>query len=341
VYSFAQTGAADFSVSELGTIAYQSLVSRTQLMWVDRSGRQISPIGPANINVKSGRVSPDGTRLAAAIYDVDRGQQDLWIIETETNSARRLTAETALRDAPVWSPDSRTLAFLHTADATLPRVHLRGLGVKDLEEAMPEDGFQSPADWSPDGRYLAFVNSAFARVANDQQSDVWLLDMARARKRVPLLNTRFHESTPVFSPDGKWLAFTSNESGRAEVYVQAFLSGDQPSVFGPRYLVSRAGAIALRWPAKDNELFYLGFDGRVYAVPVRLSPKPSFGGATPLFTISTEARAAIHSMPGFDVSVDGQRFVIPVVSSAGPPAIVVVQNWEGLLSTPPQIKRAN
>ena len=148
---------------------------------------------------------------------------------------------------------------------------------------------------------------------------------------MPLLNTRFHESTPVFSPDGRWLAFTSNESGRPEVYVQAFRSGDDPVVFGERYLVSRSGAVALRWPRNGKELFYLGFDGRVYAVSVSLSPKPGFGPATPLFTISTEARAAIHSVMGFDVSADGQRFVIPVVSSAAAPSIAVVHNWEGLL----------
>ena len=93
VYAFAQTGAADFSVSDRGTIAYQSLVSRSQLMWVDRAGHQISAIGPANINVKFARVSPDGQRLATAIYDVERGQQDLWIFDVKTNSARRLTAE--------------------------------------------------------------------------------------------------------------------------------------------------------------------------------------------------------------------------------------------------------
>ena len=161
-----------------------------------------------------------------------------------------------------------------------------------------------------------------------------MFDLARGRKPVPLLNTRFHEANPAFSPDGKWLAFTSNESGRPEVYVQAFRSGDAPSVIGERHLVSGAGAQAVRWRRDGKELFYLDFAGRVQAVPVRLSPKPDFGPATALFTISTEARAAIHSVLGFDVSADGQRFVIPVVSSLKAPSIVVVQNWEALL--PPQ-----
>jgi DNA-binding winged helix-turn-helix (wHTH) protein len=332
VYSFLQTGAADFSVSDRGTIAYQSYVSRSQLVWVDRAGHQLATIGPANINVKSARLSPDGRRLATAIYDIDRGEQDLWIFDTQTTSGRRLTAEPALRDGPVWSPNSTMLAFAHTADATLPRIHLRGLGQQDTEEAMPALDFQVPTDWSPDGRFLAFVNTGFPQLENEQQSDVWLLDLARGRKLVPLLNTRFHESNPAFSPDGKWLAFTSNESGRAELYVQSFRSGDAPTVIGERHLVSSAGAVAVRWRRDAKELFYLGFDGRVQAVPVRLSPQPAFGAATALFTISTEARAAIHSMHGFDVSADGQRFVIPVVSSVKAPSIVVVQNWEALLS---------
>src|SRR6266567_7497534 len=82
--------------------------------------------------------------------------------------------------------------------------------------------FQVPTDWSPDGRFVVFMNTGFPRLANEQQSDVWLLDLARGRKLIPLLKTRFHETNATFSPDGKWLAFTSNESGRPEVYVQAF-----------------------------------------------------------------------------------------------------------------------
>src|SRR6202043_3487682 len=120
-----------------------------------------------------------------------------------------------------WSPDSTKLAFLCQADGNPPKVHVRGLREKDAEEAMPAADFQLPADWSPDGRFVAFVNTGFPRLESETQSDVWLLDLARGRKPVPLLNTLFHESNPAFSPDGKWLAFTSNESGRAELHVQA------------------------------------------------------------------------------------------------------------------------
>jgi dipeptidyl aminopeptidase/acylaminoacyl peptidase len=329
VYSFFPTGAADFSVSDRGVVAYQSYVSRSQLAWVDREGRQLGTIGPANVNVKSGRLSPDGRMLATAIYDLERGGQSLWLFDTNTGTGRLLTADPGLRDAPVWSPDSTGLAFLR-AYPSPPRVAFRGIGEKDQEEALRPGDFQLPTDWSPDGRFVTFMNTGFPRFANETQSDVWLVDLADDRKLLPLLDTRFHEANAAFSPDGKWLAFTSNESGQSEVYVQAFRV-DAPSVVGERYPVSKSGALALRWRRDGKELFYLAFDGRVHAVPVRLSPKPEFGPATPLFTISTEARAAIHSVAGFDVSADGQRFVIPVVAPTEGPSIVVIQNWEAAL----------
>jgi dipeptidyl aminopeptidase/acylaminoacyl peptidase len=160
---------------------------------------------------------------------------------------------------------------------------------------------------------------------------VWMFDLTRGRQRIPVLSTRFHEANAAFSPDGKWLTFTSNESGRPEVYVQAFEPTGTPRVTGERHLVTRSGAQALRWRRDGKELFYLALDGRVYAVPARLSPKPEFGPATPLFTISTEARAAIHSVLGFDVSPDGQKFLIPAVTSQDSPSLVVMQNWEAAL----------
>lgn len=332
IYSFAKTGAADFSVSG-SALAYESVTSRSQLVWVDRAGHEVATIGPADINVKSARLSPDGLRLATAVYDVERGEQDLWIFDVKTNSGRRLTESTALRDAPVWSPDSKRLAFLSVTDGNPPKVHLRGLGVTETEQEMPPADFQMPTDWSPDGRFVAYVNTGFPRTANETQGDVWLLDLTRGGKPVPLLNTRFHEANPAFSPDGRWLAFTSDESGQPELYVQAFEPGDAPCLTGERYLVSRVGALAVRWRRDGKELFYLGFDGRIQGISVRLSRRPEFGPATPLFTIGAEARAAIHSLLGFDVSLDGTRFVI--ARALDTPSIVVTQNWEALLPRRP------
>ncbi len=273
VYSFSNTGGADFSVSSSGAIAYQSFASRSQLVWVDREGRQVGSAGPANVKI----------------------------------------------------------GFLHAFAGKLPQVRIRGAGENDAEEALAPGGFQMPTDWSPDGRFIVFENTGIARLASEIQSDVLMFDLAHGRKVIPVLSTRFHESNAAFSPDGKWLTFTSNESGRPEVYVQAFESTGTPRVTGERHLVTRSGAQALRWRRDGKELFYLSFDGRVYAVPAKLSPKPEFGPATPLFTISTEARAAIHSVLGFDVSPDGKRFLIPVVTSQDGPSLVVMQNWEAAL----------
>lgn len=330
VYFFAATGAADFSVSDKGGLAYQSYKSRSQLMWVDRAGHELASIGPANINLKSARVSPDGRLLATAIYGIERGVQDLWIFDVKTNAGRRLSSYQALRDAPVWSPDSTMLAFMHQADDRPPRLHIRGLQENDAEEILPAADFQMPMDWSPDGRFIAFVNTGFPRFANETQGDVYVSDRARSQNPIPLLNTRFHESNPAFSPDGKWLAFTTDESGRPELYIQAFQS-DRPTLVGRRYLVSDAGAQAVRWRRDGSELFYLDLAGHIQAIPMKLSPHPRFGPSKLLFSINTEARASIHSVLGFDVSADGQRFVIPTVSRAEGPSLVIIQNWEALL----------
>ena len=158
--------------------------------------------------------------------------------------------------------------------------------------------------------------------------------MARNRKVIPLLNTPFYEYQAVFSPDGKWLAFLSNESGKAEIYMQALDRGnDSLRVTGERFLISRQGAQCLRWRKDGKELYYLGSDGQVYAVPMAFrSAGVHVGQPAPLFTIDAEARAAIHSVVSFDVSSDGSRFVIPSMTPGESSAIVVLQDWESLVA---------
>ncbi len=198
VYSFRPTRGADFSVSSSGAIAYVSFASRSQLVWVDREGRQVGSAGPANLNVKSGRLSPDGRKLATAIYDVARGAQNLWIIDIKSNAMHQLTLEPGVRDAPVWSPDSKTLGFLHSVVGRQPKVHIRGVGENDPEEDLAPSGFQMPTDWSPDGRFIVFENTAVAQPSSEIQSDVFMFDLAHGRKLIPLLNTRFMRPMPPF-----------------------------------------------------------------------------------------------------------------------------------------------
>ena len=329
VYSFFPTGGADFSISNNGILAYSRYVSRSQLAWTDRQGKVVSMIGPANVNLKQARLSPDGKKIATTIFDVDRGVNDLWIIDAETGAGRRV-AEPGTVDSPVWAADSTKLAFGRAYDSP-PKLFLRGLDEKAMDEPLPPGYYQRPSDWSRDGRFVAFTNTSFAQIENEMQGDVWLIDMARNRKVVHLISTPFHEGDPAFSPDGHWLAFTSNDSGRAEVYLQAFESGESPRLLGERHLVSKQGAVCLRWSRDGRELFYLAWDGRLYAVPITLSPKLKIAEPAPLFTISTEARAAVHSSLGFDVSADGQRLLVPVVTSAEKSEIVVIQNWEAAL----------
>jgi Tol biopolymer transport system component len=205
---------------------------------------------------------------------------------------------------------------------------VRGLGESDKEDPLPEADFQVPRDWSPNGRFLAFTNTGVAQIGNESNGDVDLIDMAQGRKVIHLIDTPFHEDNPAFSPDGRWLAFTSNESGRSEVYLQAFEATGSPRLTGPRHLVSREGALALRWRRDGKELFFLAWDGRLHSVSIALSPNLKISTPAPLFTIGTEARAAIHSLPGFDVSIDGQKLLIPVVVSTERSEIVVIQNWE-------------
>ena len=166
-----------------------------------------------------------------------------------------------------------------------------------------------------------------------------MFDLAHGRKPVPLLNTRFHEANPAFSPDGKWLAFTSNESGRPELYVQAFRSGDTPGVVGERHLVSREGALAVRWRRDGKELFYLGFDGRVQAVTVRLSPETRVRPRDTAVYYQHRG-ASCHSLRSWLRCVARrQRFVIG--ESARSPVPCSDQNWEALLphSRPSEFRR--
>ena len=334
VYSFTPAGSADFSVSRSGELlVYQNVVHRSQMIWVDREGRRLRAAGPDRISTKDARLSPDGTRFASALFDVERGVTDVWVTDVASGQSRRQIVGPGLVAAPVWSPDSKRMAFMRALEST-PKLFIRSLeGGQENEQSLAGDGFQIPTSWTPDGQFILYSITGLTLVENEGQGDIWVADLARGGKLSPLIKTQFHEGSASASPDGRWVAFMSTESGRAEVYLQRLEIGDTLKVMGLRHLVSRQGAVCLRWRRDGKELFYLAGDGHVYAVPIGLgAAKPTIGTAQPLFTIGTDAIAAIHSLIGFDVAVDGQSFVVPSVSnSTEASTLVAVQNWEELL----------
>jgi Tol biopolymer transport system component/DNA-binding winged helix-turn-helix (wHTH) protein len=332
VGSFGPTGAADFSVSRRGVLAYQAAVNRSQFIWVDRTGKRLATASPAGINASYVRLSPDSRWLAAVPFDVDHGVPEIWVYDAASGAGRKVVFGPAISHLPVWSPDSRRLVYL--SDRNWPRLALSSLDGTPDKGPLPDTGFMAPTDWSHDGRFILYNNSALPAVTHDFPSDVFAIDMARNRKVIPLLTTPFYENNAVFSPDGKWLAFLSDESGQAEIYMQALDRGnDSLRVTGERFLISRQGAQCLRWRKNGKELYYLGSDGLVYAVTLDFrSGAVRAGRPEPLFTIDAEARATNHSVVSFDVSADGSRFVIPSMTPGESSALVVLRDWESLLS---------
>jgi dipeptidyl aminopeptidase/acylaminoacyl peptidase len=321
VFTFLSTGAASFSVSREGTLAYQRVTRRSRIVWTDRTGREIAVVAPGELTVKYVRLSPDGKKIAASVYNVERGLNEIWILDADGRASRRAASGPGETDGPIWSPDSSSLAYVR-AEGRPPQVFLQNVNEQGPEEALAPGGFQIPTDWSPDGRYVAYADTAFPHIENDQGGDVWLVDLKRNRTVVPILNTPFRESSALFAPNGKSLAFIADDSGKPEAYVQAFEGGDEPRLTGERKQVSRAGAVFLRWRPDGKELFYLASDSRVYAVSIGTA----FGEPEALFTIPVASRAVLPTAFGFDVSGDGQRFLVAMAGAASP--LTVVQNWE-------------
>jgi len=326
IFTFNNTGAADFSVSATGVLVYVPFSGRSQIAWLDRSGRELATVGPVNVGVKYVRLSPDQRKIAADIYDLEKGATAIWILDAVTGASRRLTSGPGQITGAIWSPDSNRIVYIRASGGHPPRMFIRGVGENDPEEALLPPSFQIPTDWSPEGRYIAYTNTAFPLIANEQGGDVWVVDLQRDRKITAILHTPFRESSAVFSPDGRKLAFIADDSGRPEVYVQSFESGDPPRMTGERTLVSHNGALFLRWQRDGRAIFYLGTDNRVYTVPISSGAR-QFGAPTPLFNIPAEARAVLPHAFGFDVARDG-RFLAPTLRSSEPSSFVVVENWE-------------
>ncbi|HEV8132512.1 MAG TPA: protein kinase [Acidobacteriota bacterium] len=299
-----------FSVSENGNLVYQSGTAESgmQLLWFDRAGKQIGGI-PEKGGYTTPRLSPDGERLATMMI----ANYDVWLYEFERTIWTRFTFDPALDSNPIWSPDGGQIVFSSNRKGAsdLYRKPSHGAG---NEELLFESKIQkTPTDWSSDGRFILFTYIV------QGQGDLWILPLFGDRKPFPFIQSPFFEFHGQFSPNGKWIAYSSAESGGTQVNVAPFPGP------GGKYQVSTSGGSQPRWRRDGKELFYLSADLKMMAAEV--SEKDSalqIGRVQPMF----QARPVFGPGHAYDVSPDGRRFlVVTVVGEESAAPLTLVVNW--------------
>jgi eukaryotic-like serine/threonine-protein kinase len=318
-----------FSVSDNGVLTYRTGagVPTFQLGWFDRTGKLISQVGvPAEY--LGPNLSPDGQRLAIHRHDANGG--DIWIIEISRGTISRFTFDpTQDNSMPVWSPDGNRIAFGSLRNGKWGLYIKQADGTGNEELLLESELTKMPMSWSPDGKYIAYW--IYDPKTN---SDEWVVPLTGDRKPFPVLQTPLNEQWPEISPDGKWIAYTSNETGSTEIYVRPFPNGTG------KWQVSTNGGIFPRWRRDGKELYYLSVpnSGKLMAAEIRVEGS-SFQTETPhaLFDsgyININHATNYHV---FAVSADGQKFLIPrpagglAADIAGSPITVVV-NWTAALN---------
>jgi eukaryotic-like serine/threonine-protein kinase len=303
------------SVSENGTLAFlSSNSSNRQLVWVDRNGTPLGPMGPTG-EYNDIVLSRDGKRLA--LQRLVGGNSDIWLMDLTRGVVSRFTFDSTAEDNPVWSPDGKLIAFSagHTAGDTIFNLYQKiSTGAGNQEVLLKSDRSKEATDWSSDGRFIIF--QAYAPKTG---SDIWALPLFGEPKPYPLIETEFEEGQAHFSPDGRWFAYASNESGRSEVYVQSF-----PQT-GGKWLISSAGGSQPLWRRDGKELFYVSPDKTLMAVDINAGP--TFETSTPKPLFATQV-SAYNAPSRYVVTADGQRFLInaPAEEISQTP-ITVVMNW--------------
>jgi serine/threonine protein kinase len=308
---FKPTGDADFSVSDNGVLAFKTRAILSRLVWFNRQGEEVGSVGTPR-NYAWLRLSGDDRKVAVHIIDPPSGMSNLWIIEFERGTAKRVTLEDEQEIHPLWSRDGRQLVFSIDKRGP-PHLFRKTLDdARDPEELMGVTGSpQRPFGWSADGQELLFADSGPAT-----GPDLWILPMNGERKPHPFLQTRFNEGEASVSRDGKWVAYYSNESGRDEVYVSPFQNSDE------RWQISNSGGRAPRWRGDGKELFYVAADGNLMAVPIKSGASIEAGSPMKLFKITSDPPDR------YDVTYDGQRFLVNTKGETSGVSVTLTTNWK-------------
>ena len=312
-------GYAPVSVSPAGLLAYASTYMRgRELVWFDRGGRRVGAVGDAG-DYGSPDLSPDGRRIAVSRREGSKPDADIWIFDSAGGAWSRFTFDPANDRAPLWSSDGSRILFGSAARGLMDLYDKPSGGAGEARPLYltPEDKF--PSDLSRDGRFIVFHT-----YGSKTAWDVWVVP-TDGRKPFPFLESRFTEVQGRLSPDGRWLAYASDESGRFEAYVTDF-----PGKLG-RWQVSTEGGQQLAWRADGKELFYVAPDQSLMSVAVRT--RDAFQASPPVALFKANFPPVVPAYWRYYVpTADGQRFLVSALrSDAASTPINVVLNWTATL----------
>jgi Tol biopolymer transport system component len=319
----AQVGANheyDFSVSDDGVLAYQSGNPNAQLTWLDRDGKKLKTVGET-ANYADVQLSPDGRRAAAGMLDADDRLADIWVVDLDRNSISRLTFDPNADGSPVWSPDGSKIVFCsNRAGNGQVNMYLKSAaGAGEDQLLLQSDSEKYATSWSRDAQNIFFENWG-----PKSKASIWVLPLNGDRQPKPVLQTAsFDQIQAKLSPDGRFLAYASNESGRSEVYVQPF-----PTTGGKWQISSGGGGLPL-WRPDGKELFFLAEGGKLMSAEIRTDGGFQSGVPRQLFQANIKYRG--ESWP-YDVRTDGQAFLVNLLAegdSAAP--LTIVLNWSASL----------
>jgi Tol biopolymer transport system component len=304
-------GDVALSASASGTLAYRADGGKRQLVWFDRAGNRTGTVGdPDASQLGAVRLSPDGGTVM--VHRMVNGNTDIWLIDTDRPVFRRFTSGPAKDYHAIWSPDGSRIALSSDRRGPLD-LYERPSNNPGMEKLLLESPVQKIVyDWSRDGRYILYQTQS-------PNFDVWALPLDGDKKPLPILTTPFAEKEARFSPDGRWIAYVSNESGRDEVYVQPFPGP------GTKSLISASGGRLPVWRRDGRELFYVGQPNRLMAVPITLSGAAvKAGDPSALFDLPPLSGSAYE----YDVAPEGQRFLVNALVE-DPSPITLILNWTG------------
>jgi serine/threonine-protein kinase len=316
------SGAAQYTFSATGSLIYvlgsfQS--ARSRLVWVSRNGAE-QPLAAPPHTYQFPRLSPDGRRVALGITE---SESQTWLYDLSRDTLTRFTFEGNYNPVSAWTPDGKRIAFESNKDGPPNIFWQLADGSGGLERLTTSEYVNAPFSWSPDGQLLAFIE-----LNPTTGFDIWVLRMSdpspgsgQVRKAEPFLRTRFNETSPRFSPDGRWLAYVSDESGRNEVYVQPYPGP------GGKWQISTEGGKEPVWNPNGRELFYRNGDKMM---TVDIATQPGFAAGKPRVLFEGPYDPPPVPVANYDVSPDGQRFLMlksTEQAQSAPTQINVVLNW--------------